>query len=50
MRDPKFILANSYSYKSFKILKELSERCRSLEIEVVGRIKYEELLNLYDRV
>jgi len=45
----KLILASSYSYESFKALKELGERFRNLEIRVAGRVKYEELLNLYNR-
>ena len=43
----RFILANSYSQRSLKALKALSEKYGSLEINVVGRIEYRELLSLH---
>jgi glycosyltransferase involved in cell wall biosynthesis len=43
----KFILTNSYSYDSLKILKMLSEKCKNLKINVVGKVKYEEVINLH---
>jgi glycosyltransferase involved in cell wall biosynthesis len=43
----KFILINSYSYDSLKILKMLSEKCKNLKINVVGKVKYEEVINLH---
>uniref|UniRef100_A0A7J3YUK4 Glycosyltransferase n=1 Tax=Ignisphaera aggregans TaxID=334771 RepID=A0A7J3YUK4_9CREN len=43
----KFILTNFYSRRSLKVLKALNVKYENLEIDVKGRVKYEELLNLH---
>jgi len=42
----RFILTNRYSPRNLEILKRLSEKYRNLEIQVVGRVDYEELLEI----
>ena len=43
----RFILLNSYSQRSLKALKALSEEYGNLEINIVGRIEHWELLGLH---
>jgi glycosyltransferase involved in cell wall biosynthesis len=43
----RFILTNSYGPRSLRTLKALNEKYRNLEIRVVGRVTYEEILSLY---
>ena len=43
----RFILLNSYSRRSLKALKALSEKYGNLEISVAGRIEHGELLSLH---
>lgn len=45
----RFILANKYSPKNLELLKRLSEKHRNLEIQVMGRVKYEELLKIHKK-
>jgi len=46
----RFILTNRYSPRNLEILKHLSEKYRNLEIQVVGRVDYEELLEIHKKV
>jgi glycosyltransferase involved in cell wall biosynthesis len=43
----KFILTNTYNQRSLKTLRTLSQRYKNIEINVVGRVNYHELLNLH---
>jgi glycosyltransferase involved in cell wall biosynthesis len=43
----RFILANRYSPRSLEILKQLSDKYRNLEIQVLGRIEYSKLIELH---
>ena len=43
----KFILTNKYGSQSLKTLKRLNEKYGNLEIQVVGRVRYDELLELH---
>jgi glycosyltransferase involved in cell wall biosynthesis len=43
----RFILTNKYSPRSLKILKQLSDKYRNLEIRVLGKIEYSKLIELY---
>jgi glycosyltransferase involved in cell wall biosynthesis len=43
----RFILLNSYSQRSLKTLKALSEKYGNIEINLVGRIEHRELLSLH---
>jgi glycosyltransferase involved in cell wall biosynthesis len=43
----RFILTNSYNCGNLRILKALSEKCKNLEINVMGKVKYEEIINLH---
>jgi len=45
----RFILAGNYSVRSLEILKRLSKEYRNLEIQVVGRVEYEELLEMHKK-
>jgi len=45
----RFILTNKYSSKNLELLKRLSEKHRNLEIQVMGRVKYEELLEIHKK-
>jgi len=45
----KFILTNKYSPRNLEILKHLSEKYRNLKIQVVGRVGYEELLEIHKK-
>jgi len=45
----RFILTNRYSPRNLEILKRLSEKYRNLEIRVVGRVEYEELLEIHKK-
>jgi glycosyltransferase involved in cell wall biosynthesis len=44
-----FILTNRYSRESMRILSTLSNKCKSLRIEVVGRVEYHELIKLHEK-
>jgi glycosyltransferase involved in cell wall biosynthesis len=43
----RFILTNRYSPRSLEILKQLSDKYRNLEIQVLGRIEYNKLIELH---
>jgi glycosyltransferase involved in cell wall biosynthesis len=43
----RFILTNKYSTRSLEALRRLSYKCGNLDIQVVGRIKYEKLKELH---
>jgi glycosyltransferase involved in cell wall biosynthesis len=43
----RFILTNRYSPRSLEILKQLSDKYRNLEIQVLGRIEYSRLIELH---
>jgi len=45
----RFILTNRYSSKSISALRQLNEKYRNLEINVVGTIEYNELLKLHQK-
>ena len=45
----RFILTNRYSPRNLEILKRLGEKRRNLEIQVVGRVDYEELLEIHKK-
>ena len=45
----RFILANKYSHRNLKILKGLSKKYGNLEIQIVGRVKYEELVEIHKK-
>lgn len=45
----RFVLTGEYGHKSLEALKQISERRRSLEIHVVGRVTYDEVLKLHRR-
>jgi len=44
--EARFILTNRYGLRSLRILRRLDEKYGNLEIQVVGRVKYDELLDL----
>ena len=46
----KFILINSYKYKSLKALNRLIEKYENLKIIVMGRVKQQEVINLHKQV
>jgi len=46
----RFILTNRYSPRNLEMLKRLGEKYRNLEIQVVGRVDYEELLGIHKKV
>jgi len=43
----RFILTNRYSPRSLELLKQLSDKYRNLEIQVLGRIEYSKLIELH---
>jgi len=43
----RFILTNRYSPRSLEILKQLSDKYKNLEIQVLGRIEYSKLIELH---
>jgi len=45
----RFILTGNYSIRSLEILKRLSRKYRNFEIQVVGRVEYEELLEIHKK-
>jgi len=45
----RFILTNRYSLRNLEILKRLSGKYRNLEIQVVGRVSYEKLLEIHKK-
>jgi glycosyltransferase involved in cell wall biosynthesis len=45
----RFILTNRYSPRSLEILKQLSDKYRNLEIRVLGKIEYSELIELHGK-
>jgi len=45
----RFILAGNHSIRSLEILKRLSKKYRNFEIQAVGRVEYEELLEIYKK-
>jgi glycosyltransferase involved in cell wall biosynthesis len=45
----KFILINKYSPRNFQILKILSEKYRNLEVQILGRVEHNKLIELYKR-
>ena len=46
----RFILTNKYSPESLSALKQLGEKYRNLEIEVMGKIEYSKLLEVHKKV
>jgi len=45
----RFVLANNYGIRSLETLKQLSKKYRDLEFQVVGRVKYVKLLEIYKK-
>ena len=46
----RFILTNKYSHQSLEILKKLSEKHSSLNIQLLGRVKYSKLKELHRKM